>query len=138
VRIKCVGAIVFDETRRLLLIRRAHPPGEGLWSLPGGRVEPGESDAEAVVREVREETGLTVTVGPLAGAVDRPAPGDAVYEINDYLASVATGRLTPADDASDARWCTPRDLAHLPLTPGLLDALTEWQVFPAPRPVPEG
>ncbi|MEV5411655.1 NUDIX domain-containing protein [Thermopolyspora sp. NPDC052614] len=131
-RIKCVGAIVFDDAGRLLLIRRAHPPGEGLWSLPGGRVEPGESDAEAVVREVREETGLTVAVGPLAGTVDRPAPGDAVYEINDYLASVTAGRLAADDDASDARWCTPGDLARLPLTPGLLDALTEWRVLPAP------
>lgn len=132
VRIKCVGAIVLDETGRLLLIRRGHPPGEGLWSLPGGRVEPGESDLEAVVREVREETGLTVTAGPLAGSVDRPALGDDVYEINDYLATVVSGRLAPADDASDAHWCTRADLARLPLTPGLLDALTEWQALPNP------
>lgn len=133
-RIKCVGAIVFDEAGRLLLIRRAHPPGEGLWSLPGGRVEPGESDAEAVIREVREETGLTVAPGPLAGTVDRPASGGAVYEINDYLATVTAGRLTPGDDASDARWCTPADLAGLPLTPGLLEALTDWNVLPSDRP----
>ena len=65
--IRCVGGIVHDAQGRLLLIKRANEPGRGRWSLPGGRVEPGETDAEAVVREVREETGLEVTPGPLAG-----------------------------------------------------------------------
>ncbi|GGM83870.1 NUDIX hydrolase [Thermopolyspora flexuosa] len=129
-RIKCVGAIVLDDAGRLLLVRRARPPGAGLWSLPGGRVEPGETDAEAVVREVREETGLVVRVGRLAGTVDRPAPGGGVFEINDYLATVAHGTLTPGDDAADAGWYHPDELRRLPLTPGLIDALTEWRVVP--------
>ncbi len=71
-RIPCVGAIVRDEAGRLLLIQRGHDPGAGLWSLPGGRIEPGETDEQALVREMREETGLTVRPGPLAGAVSRP------------------------------------------------------------------
>ena len=57
--IPCVGAVVFDDSGRLLLIRRANPPAQGTWSLPGGRVEPGESSEDAVVRELHEETGLS-------------------------------------------------------------------------------
>src|ERR1700751_2623495 len=72
--IPCVGAVVKDGQGRLLLIKRGHAPGAGLWSLPGGRIEPGETDAEALVREVREETGLAVEAGHLLGTVQRPAP----------------------------------------------------------------
>ncbi|MBG0825607.1 NUDIX domain-containing protein [Planomonospora sp. ID91781] len=131
-RVNCVGAIISDDSRRLLLVRRGRPPGEGLWSVPGGRVEPGESDAEAVVREVAEETGLTVSVGPLAGTVDRPGPGGVVYEIRDYLAEVVGGVLVPGDDAADARWFDLGELPRLPLVSGLLDALTGWGVIGPP------
>ncbi|GAT69736.1 NUDIX hydrolase [Planomonospora sphaerica] len=127
-----MGAIISDDSRRLLLVRRGRPPGEGLWSVPGGRVEPGESDAEAVVREVAEETGLTVSVGPLAGTVDRPGPGGVVYEIRDYLAEVVGGVLVPGDDAADARWFDLGELPRLPLVSGLLDALTGWGVIGPP------
>lgn len=127
-----MGAIIFDPARRLLVIRRGRPPGEGLWSLPGGRVEPGESDAAAVRREVLEETGLLVRVGALAGAVDRPGPGGDTYVIRDYLATVTGGSLAAGDDAADARWCTHEELVRLPLTAGLLDALTLWNALPGP------
>ncbi|MFJ2028952.1 NUDIX hydrolase [Streptosporangium sp. NPDC087985] len=124
-----MGAIVRDGSGRLLLVRRGHPPGEGLWSLPGGRVEPGEPDAGAVAREVLEETGLTVTADRLAGTVERPGPGGVVYEIRDYLAEVSGGTLSAGDDAADARWFTGDEIARLPLTAGLLDALVEWAVI---------
>jgi ADP-ribose pyrophosphatase YjhB (NUDIX family) len=128
-----VGAIVFGEDGRLLLVRRGHPPGEGLWSLPGGRVEPGETDAEALRRELCEETGLDIVVGRPAGSVERRGPGGVTYVIHDYLATPAGGRLRPGDDASDVRWCHPPDLVRLPLTDGLLDALAEWKIID-PRP----
>src|SRR3954466_12295448 len=67
--VPCVGAVVRDAAGRLLLVRRGHAPGRGLWSLPGGRVEPGESVEQAVAREVREETGLTVRAGAPVGRV---------------------------------------------------------------------
>src|ERR1700721_828235 len=62
--IPCVGAVIKDGQGRLLLIKRGHEPGAGLWSLPGGRIEAGETDAEALVREMLEETGLQVEPGP--------------------------------------------------------------------------
>ena len=73
--IPCVGAVIRDDEGRLLLIKRGHEPGAGLWSLPGGRIEPGETDTEALVREMREETGLTVKVGRRLGSVRRPGLG---------------------------------------------------------------
>ncbi|MFF4774036.1 NUDIX hydrolase [Microtetraspora fusca] len=128
-----MGAIVRDPVGRLLLVRRGHPPGEGLWSLPGGRVEPGESDAEAVRRELREETGLDGAVGSLAGTVLRAGPAGVTYEIHDYLVTAVDGRLAPGDDAADARWCSPAELVRLPLTDGLVDALVSWKVIDPPR-----
>jgi len=128
-RIRCVGAIITDGTGRLLLIQRGHEPEEGRWSLPGGRVRPGESDPEAVAREVREETGLHVEPGRLVGAVERPAPGGAVFDIYDYAASVSGGRLVAGDDAADARWVDPGDIGQLALTSGLAETLATWGVL---------
>jgi ADP-ribose pyrophosphatase YjhB (NUDIX family) len=128
-RILCVGAVVTDRRGRLLLIQRGHEPGAGLWSLPGGRVEPGETDAEALVREMEEETGLTVEPGRLIGQVERPGLAGDVLDIRDYAATVTGGTLRPGDDAADARWVAPEDLALLAVTEGLVEALTEWGVL---------
>jgi 8-oxo-dGTP diphosphatase len=92
-RIACVGAVV-RSGGKLLVIRRGRPPGAGLWSLPGGRVEPGESDEQALRREVREETGLEVSVGELVGTVERDADPDlpgsgGTFVIHDYACSPA-------------------------------------------------
>jgi 8-oxo-dGTP diphosphatase len=122
--------VIKDESGRLLLIKRGHEPGKGLWSIPGGRVEAGESDADALVREVREETGLIVTPGRLIGSVRRPAgmAGSSEFDIRDYAVSVIGGTLIPGDDADDAIWAGPAELASLPLTDGLLAALRSWDV----------
>ena len=124
--IPCVGAVIRDEQGRFLLVQRAHDPGRGLWSLPGGRVEPGESDAQALRREVAEEVGLDVRVGGLAGEVRRPGPAGAVFVIRDYLCSVTTGAPTPGTDALDARFAAPGDV---PVTPGLWAALAAWALL---------
>jgi ADP-ribose pyrophosphatase YjhB (NUDIX family) len=122
-----VGAVIKDGAGRLLLIRRGHEPGKGLWSIPGGRIEPGESDEAALVREVREETGLVVTAGRLIGAVRRPAGASGgVLDIRDYAADVTGGTLTAGDDADDVLWASAADLDRMPLTEGLLDALRSW------------
>jgi ADP-ribose pyrophosphatase YjhB (NUDIX family) len=123
--IACVGALAYDEAGRLLLVQRANEPGRGLWSVPGGRVEPGEDDAAALVREMFEETGLLVTPGALVGRVVR-----GPYGIADYRCAVVSGPLRAGDDALDARFVDRAAMAALPLVDGLLDALTEWDALP--------
>ncbi|MEN3362138.1 MAG: 8-oxo-dGTP diphosphatase [Mycobacteriales bacterium] len=129
-RVPCAGAVVHDNAGRLLLIRRGREPGRGLWSLPGGRVEAGETPAEAAVREVREETGLDVLAGHLIGSVERPGPAGQIYVIDDFACTVRGGTLRPGDDADDARWVTRAEIGVLPLSEGLLAALTGWTVLP--------
>jgi 8-oxo-dGTP diphosphatase len=127
--IPCVGAVVTDGQGRLLMIKRGHAPGAGLWSIPGGRIEPGETDAEALVREMSEETGLVVEVGLLIGRVRRPGLDGAVIDIRDYAATVTGGTLRPGDDAADARWVEGAELDSLEITEGLIEALTDWGVL---------
>jgi mutator protein MutT len=110
-----VGGVVIDGDR-VLLIRRAHPPRQGEWSLPGGKVELGEELEDAVRRELREETGLEVTVGRLVELFDRVHRDEAGrvryhFVIADYLCGRAGGALRPGDDASDVAWVTRQELA---------------------------
>jgi ADP-ribose pyrophosphatase YjhB (NUDIX family) len=129
--VPCVGAVVRDDDGRLLLVQRARPPAAGTWSLPGGRVERGEDDTAAVVREVREETGLDVTVGKLVGTVERSPGAGVIYVINDYACRVTGGTLQAGDDASAARWCTTAEVRGLPTSPELVETLEAWNVLPA-------
>jgi 8-oxo-dGTP diphosphatase len=124
--VPCVGALAYDDGGRLLLVRRANEPGRGLWSLPGGRVEEGEDDAAALVREMAEETGLVVEPGPLVGRVRR-----GPYDIADYRCRVLGGVLRAGDDALDARWCDAAAMARLPLVPELWATLRDWAALPA-------
>lgn len=118
-----VAAIVFDPEGRVLLVERGKPPGEGLWSVPGGRLVGSETLAQGVAREVREETGLVVEVGPLSCVVERMGD-DFHFVILDYLARVVGGTLAAGSDARAARFVDEPELAKLPLTDGLVDVLT--------------
>ncbi len=131
-RVPCVGAVIVADAvdRRVLVVQRGRPPGVGLWSVPGGRVEPGESDEQAVRREVREETGLEVAVGRVVGRVRIPGLTGVVYDVADHLAEVTGGTLRAGDDAAEARWVTAAELADLKVTDGLREALREWGVGP--------
>ena len=124
-----MGAIIKDSGGRLLLIKRGHAPQAGRWSLPGGRVEPGETDQQAVIREIHEETGLQIRCDQLVGSVQRNSPPDAVLEIRDYAATVTGGTLGAGDDAAEVRWVSPAELGGLPLTTGLAETLAGWGVL---------
>jgi ADP-ribose pyrophosphatase YjhB (NUDIX family) len=136
--VPCVGAVVHDADGRLLMIRRGHAPGVGLWTLPGGRVEAGETLPSATAREVAEETGLRVDVGVEVGVVRRDAPDGRVFDIHDLRATVVGGDLRAGDDAADAAWVDASSYAAMDadgaLVPGLTDALAGWNCLPG-RPV---
>ena len=123
--VPCVGGLTYDDEGRLLVVQRANEPGRGLWSVPGGRVEPGEDDAAALVREMREETGLEVAPGPLVGSVRR-----GPFAIADYRCTVVGGALRAGDDALDARFVDLAALEALPLVPELFVTLRDWGALP--------
>jgi ADP-ribose pyrophosphatase YjhB (NUDIX family) len=119
-----VGAIILDGDR-VLMAERGKEPLKGWWSLPGGLVETGESLAQAVRREVREETGLEIEP---AGVVDiferimRDAAGAPEYHyvLIDYMCRIAGGALCAGDDVSRVEWVRRRDLPRLQITEGTL------------------
>ncbi|MEX5716901.1 NUDIX domain-containing protein [Geodermatophilus maliterrae] len=127
----CVGAVVLDDAGRLLLVRRRNAPGRGLWSVPGGRVEPGESLAEAVEREVREETGLVVRAGEPVGRITIPGDG-VVYDVVDIVCALTGGPAEPApgDDADAVTFADAADLDRLACTPELVATLRGWGALP--------
>jgi 8-oxo-dGTP diphosphatase len=129
--VPCVGAVVHDAAGRLLLIRRGHDPHRGLWSLPGGRIEAGESPEQAVVREVREETGLDVVPGRPVGRVRIPGDG-VVFDVIDLACELIRPDAEPApgDDATEVLFADAATLAGLPCTPLLVETLRGWGVLP--------
>ncbi len=122
-----VGALIFERDR-ILMAQRGKPPLMGQWSLPGGLVETGESLAEAVRREVREETGLEIEplgVLEIFERIMRNAEGTAEYHyvLIDYICRVAGGALAAGDDACGVEWVRRRDLAALDITEGTLGVI---------------
>jgi 8-oxo-dGTP diphosphatase len=123
-----VGVAVLDGGR-VLLVKRGREPGLGQWAVPGGKPEYGESLQVAARREVLEETGIEVVIGPPIWAGDSIGPGMPPawhFAIVDFLGSAVGGVLRPGDDAADAAWVPLSEARGLPLTttmPSLIDVL---------------
>lgn len=123
-----VGAIVVDEDD-LLLIRRGHGPGAGVWSIPGGQVHRGELLAEAVVRELLEETGLEGICEHLVGWAERIAP-DHHFVILDFAVTLLErGTPVAGDDALEAAWVPLTEVAELNLAEGLAEFLHDHGIL---------
>jgi 8-oxo-dGTP diphosphatase len=126
-----VGAVIIEgaiEDSRVLLVKRAHPPLQAQWSIPGGVLEIGELVREAAIREAREETGLIVEPGNLLGVYDRVLRNAEQrvqyhYVLIDFLCRRIGGQLQAASDAAEVRWFTREELAAVSLAEDTLDVI---------------
>lgn len=130
--VPAVGAYII-RNEEILLIRRAAEPDKDKWSIPGGRIEWGETMQEAVKREVLEETGLVVEVGEVAGVIDRIVRQDDEiafhYLIIDFFADVVSGEVCPATDVSDCRWVPLSEIRKMDVTNTVVDMLADWKLI---------
>jgi 8-oxo-dGTP diphosphatase len=132
-----VGAVIVHGDG-VVLVKRGTAPLRGTWSLPGGVMEVGEPLADAVAREVREETGLEVAVGPLVDAVERIYRDEAGrvayhYVLLDYLCRVTGGELAAGSDASEVKVVEPQGLAAQGLSPATIGVIDKALVRHASR-----
>ena len=114
-RTDCVGIICFKDDQ-VLLINRANPPRAGEWSLPGGRIEAGETEEEAAIRELSEETGVTASLGPKVVVINADFEGFS-YRLHDYVAYWTDGTPCGADDAKEAKFVSIDQIAALNMWP---------------------
>ena len=122
-----VGAIIIQDDR-VVLVKRAHPPIQGQWSIPGGVLEVGELVREAAIREAREETGLIVEPADLLGVYDRILRNQEHrvqyhYVLVDFLCRPVGGELQAASDATEVRWVTREELPALKLAEDTQDVI---------------
>jgi 8-oxo-dGTP diphosphatase len=125
--VPCASVIVIKNTR-LLLVLRADEPGAGRWSLPGGKLRAGESEAAGARRELFEETGLRATIGDLVGRTTIVVPPRR-YEIATFEATSVEGDVQAGSDARSAEYYDREGLGLLTLTEGLTDWLDRHGVF---------
>ena len=126
----CVSAVVVDD-ERLLLVRRGRGQAQGVWAVPGGRVEVGELLVEAVVRELVEETGIEGVCGNLIGVIELLEDDDGPHQVvlAHFVTLMEAVDPVAGDDAAEARWVPLTDVAELRLAPGLAEFLHDHHVI---------
>ncbi len=124
----CVGAVVIDDDR-LLLVRRGRGPAAGEWALPGGRVEFGETMVEALVREVKEETGLDVAVGDYIGHVEVLGDHDHFVIHDFYATAFETEPVRAGDDAQEVAWFDLHVVSELNLVDSCAEFLADHRII---------
>ena len=124
----CVGAVAVHRDR-LLMIRRGRGVAAGEWSIPGGRVEAGETLAAAVVREVREETGLEVVCERFLGWVERIGEEHHYVILDFVVTALERGPIVAGDDAAEARWVPLDEVTDYRLVDGLADFLADHAIL---------
>jgi 8-oxo-dGTP diphosphatase len=122
-----VGALIYDGDR-VLLVQRGKEPLKGFWSLPGGAVESGERVEQALLREVLEETCLTVKIVRFGEIFERimPDPEGRIeyhYVLLDYVCEIESGQPRAGSDSADVRWFSPEELKGVPVTSGTLEVI---------------
>ena len=123
-----VGAIAIDN-ERLLMVRRGRGPAAGEWSIPGGRVEPGETVAEAVVRELQEETGLEGVCADFVGWDERIGEEFHFVLLAFKVTLLDLTEPVAGDDAAEAAWVPLHDVAELNLVDGLAEFLHDHGIL---------
>jgi mutator protein MutT len=134
-----VGVVVLDG-ERVLLVRRATPPSVGRWTVPGGKVELGETLEQAAARELTEETGLSCTLGPIVEVLDRVLRDDAGniefhYVILDLVGTAPRGALRAGSDCAEVRWVPLSELRQYETTDGLEPVIEKARTAAAGVPV---
>ena len=130
-RVVFAASAVVWRAGKVLLVRRGRPPGKDFWSLPGGKIEPGETPEAAALREVQEETGLLPEFCSLI-RVFTVAAGDVEYQISCFAGQSEEGEIIAGDDAAEARWLEISELAEFNLAPNTLNAIQHSQQFIKP------
>lgn len=123
-----VSAVLIDDGR-LLMVRRGHGPAAGEWALPGGRVDPGESLPEAVLREVAEETGIEALCGELLGWVERISDEQHFVILSFTVSCLDPAEPVAGDDAAEAAWVPLDEVTERRLADGLEQFLYEQEII---------
>ena len=123
-----MGAVTIADDR-LLMVRRGRGPAQGRWSIPGGRVELGETLAEAVVRELREETGLDGVCGEFLGWVERIGDDHHFVILDFSVVALDDGPPVAGDDAAEATWVPLQNLGDVRVVDGLVEFLADHGII---------